>query len=112
LHSYFLASSPGMVTTEVYTLSLHVALPIYLKSVRPQGTLSQYVSSDTQALGLVLEGATGIPLQDYMKDRLWSKLGAETDAFWIRSEEHTSELQSRENLVCRLLLEKKKNAHL
>src|SRR5690606_40562108 len=29
----------------------------------------------------------------------------------IRSEEHTSELQSRENLVCRLLLEKKKNTH-
>src|SRR5690606_16574160 len=29
----------------------------------------------------------------------------------IRSEEHTSELQSRENLVCRLLLEKKKNRH-
>src|SRR5690606_39503087 len=29
-------------------------------------------------------------------------------ALWIRSEEHTSELQSRENLVCRLLLEKKK----
>src|SRR5436309_10038267 len=31
-------------------------------------------------------------------------------AFWMRSEEHTSELQSRENLVCRLLLEKK-NRH-
>src|SRR5690606_4282890 len=30
---------------------------------------------------------------------------------WSRSEEHTSELQSRENLVCRLLLEKKKNQH-
>src|SRR6266511_3729077 len=30
---------------------------------------------------------------------------------WRRSEEHTSELQSRENLVCRLLLEKKKNDH-
>src|SRR5690606_41478208 len=29
-------------------------------------------------------------------------------AIWLRSEEHTSELQSRENLVCRLLLEKKK----
>src|SRR5690606_40080690 len=29
--------------------------------------------------------------------------------FWLRSEEHTSELQSRENLVCRLLLEKKKH---
>src|SRR5690606_40361407 len=30
------------------------------------------------------------------------------DQLWVRSEEHTSELQSRENLVCRLLLEKKK----
>src|SRR5256886_6120297 len=30
-------------------------------------------------------------------------------AFWLRSEEHTSELQSQSNLVCRLLLEKKKN---
>src|SRR5690606_42030040 len=34
---------------------------------------------------------------------------AEVDAVRIRSEEHTSELQSRENLVCRLLLEKKKD---
>src|SRR5690606_40835896 len=33
---------------------------------------------------------------------------SEGDSFFIRSEEHTSELQSRENLVCRLLLEKKK----
>src|SRR2546427_8577873 len=31
---------------------------------------------------------------------------------WGRSEEHTSELQSQSNLVCRLLLEKKKNKHL
>src|SRR3712207_8145199 len=30
-------------------------------------------------------------------------------SFWFRSEEHTSELQSRQYLVCRLLLEKKKN---
>src|SRR2546429_6257940 len=35
--------------------------------------------------------------------RLWK--------FWVRSEEHTSELQSRLHLVCRLLLEKKKNAY-
>src|SRR5690606_40926453 len=33
---------------------------------------------------------------------------ADTDRARVRSEEHTSELQSRENLVCRLLLEKKK----
>src|SRR5690606_39869858 len=32
-----------------------------------------------------------------------------TERSWMRSEEHTSELQSRENLVCRLLLEKKNN---
>src|SRR6266700_3129242 len=40
--------------------------------------------------------------------RGWSPYGG---LFWdgVRSEEHTSELQSRENLVCRLLLEKKKN---
>src|SRR2546430_4020224 len=34
------------------------------------------------------------------------------DAGWNRSEEHTSELQSQSNLVCRLLLEKKNNPHL
>lgn len=54
----------------------------HLKNERPQGTLSHYVSADTQVLGLVLEGATGIPFQDYMKDKLWSKLGAEADAYW------------------------------
>src|SRR5436309_5052245 len=40
---------------------------------------------------------------------LASKLTPLNDAFPSRSEEHTSELQSRENLVCRLLLEKKNN---
>src|SRR5690606_40854418 len=46
----------------------------------------------------------------------WAGLGRRSPAlalamtlFLLRSEEHTSELQSRENLVCRLLLEKKKN---
>src|SRR5690606_40315028 len=38
----------------------------------------------------------------------WSEYISENQTFVIRSEEHTSELQSRENLVCRLLLEKKK----
>src|SRR5690606_41934466 len=36
------------------------------------------------------------------------RLGVSSEPIWMRSEEHTSELQSRENLVCRLLLEKKK----
>ncbi|MEJ5020100.1 serine hydrolase [Ochrobactrum vermis] len=55
----------------------------HLKNERPQGTDSHYVSADTQVLGLVLEGATGIPLQNYFEDRLWSKLGAEADAYWL-----------------------------
>src|SRR5690606_39369141 len=38
----------------------------------------------------------------------WAIVKGEENMFRVRSEEHTSELQSRENLVCRLLLEKKK----
>ncbi|MEJ5081683.1 MULTISPECIES: serine hydrolase domain-containing protein [unclassified Ochrobactrum] len=55
----------------------------HLKNERPQGTVNQYVSADTQVLGMVLEGATGVPLQKYFEDRLWSKLGAEADAYWL-----------------------------
>src|SRR2546430_11568775 len=65
-------------TTEIYTLSLHDALPISLA-----GRL------------WVNEGDT-------------VKFGQFPEA-QLRSEEHTSELQSQSNLVCRLLLEKKKN---
>src|SRR5258706_11937705 len=47
------------------------------------------------------EGVAGKhPIQYHHEDERW---------YWIRSEEHTSELQSLTNLVCRLLLEKKKN---
>src|SRR6266700_5987059 len=55
------------------------------------------------------ENAEGIDLnRQYLQPR-----AAETVAHigWLRSEEHTSELQSRENLVCRLLLEKKKKTN-
>src|SRR6202041_4216152 len=61
-------------TTEIYTLSLHDALPIS----RPLGGLNN------------------------------SRLELQHDSRRERSEEHTSELQSHVNLVCRLLLEKKK----
>src|SRR3712207_7859406 len=77
-------------TTEIYTLSLHDALPIYFQRVgmeiawfgdgqeesRPYNELPQYFLRNGRD---------------------------------FRSEEHTSELQSRQYLVCRLLLEKKKN---
>src|SRR5690606_41335282 len=49
-------------------------------------------------------------LPDLRADRRWRLAGARHKSIEdSRSEEHTSELQSRENLVCRLLLEKKKN---
>src|SRR2546422_3633358 len=77
-------------TTEIYTLSLHDALPI----------------------------SSAVPL--FSPSRPWSKQNCLTRAIFClstgelpnsaadRSEEHTSELQSRLHLVCRLLLEKKK----
>src|SRR2546430_10293447 len=72
-------------TTEIYTLSLHDALPISAR-VRQHR----------------LEGATcGTQRQARCRRRAPRRRG--------RSEEHTSELQSQSNLVCRLLLEKKKN---
>src|SRR2546422_11744670 len=73
-------------TTEIYTLSLHDALPILGKVLRH------------------LVASLGEP-HDLEQLR-----GALRDPFLLllRSEEHTSELQSRLHLVCRLLLEKKK----
>src|SRR2546425_10075867 len=70
-------------TTEIYTLSLHDALPIYY-------------DVDGQCAAALLT-------------RVLRSVGAQVQAFVPhRSEEHTSELQSLAYLVCRLLLEKKK----
>lgn len=66
-----------MLTGSVVDFTAH------LKNKVPQGTVNQYVSADTQVLALVLEGATGVPFQKYFGDRLWSKLGAEADAYWL-----------------------------
>src|SRR2546422_4586149 len=77
-------------TTEIYTLSLHDALPI--SAARP--TVERNVSD----LAIHREGET-----------LLFECGEGTQRQMMRrSEEHTSELQSRLHLVCRLLLEKKK----
>lgn len=56
-----------------------------LPSARTPGTYNDYISSDTIALGLVLEAATGRQLDQYMQDRLWAPMGAEADAFWNTS---------------------------
>src|SRR3712207_7498255 len=89
-------------TTEIYTLSLHDALPIF--EVEPealpvpdglQGRLRRPVVVGNLA-GVHLVGEPDADLLEDVEDRV------------PRSEEHTSELQSRQYLVCRLLLEKKK----
>src|SRR3712207_9016394 len=80
-------------TTEIYTLSLHDALPILV----PQdiGEQRDRVTAGRQAGE---RGGDGVEGRPFIPAR-------EAEA---RSEEHTSELQSRQYLVCRLLLEKKK----
>ena len=56
-----------------------------LESLREPGSFNDYISSDSIALGLVLEGATGLPLDEYLETRLWGPMGAEADAFWSTS---------------------------
>src|SRR5438105_10786229 len=88
----FLFSDPA--TTEIYTLSLHDALPILSNDseqivtawMRPMNPTSRIVAAIITSMMLIPR---------------WGSLRR-------RSEEHTSELQSRVDLVCRLLLEKKK----
>src|SRR3712207_8660727 len=82
-------------TTEIYTLSLHDALPIY-----PNAS-SEFVEGNPS---LSHEPAN---VADAHVDPRCSLLDGQHLVH--RSEEHTSELQSRQYLVCRLLLEKKKN---
>src|SRR3712207_7389794 len=94
-------------TTEIYTLSLHDALPIY-----PTDTPLVYKCKAVRSLELTpFIEAIGGTKKDRNKDYAYSfKLNCRDTKLPIisRSEEHTSELQSRQYLVCRLLLEKKK----
>src|SRR5260370_8186052 len=82
-------------TTEIYTLSLHDALPIYLASF-----ICQALCKCCR-----IRGSSESPSRCMRSNFLPTKFDRiQRDG---RSEEHTSELQSHLNLVCRLLLEKK-----
>src|SRR2546421_11919333 len=84
-------------TTEIYTLSLHDALPIF-------EILSEHIHDQRfiRLMRALLDAG-------YMEDWRWNQtLSGVPQGGIVRSEEHTSELQSRSDLVCRLLLEKKK----
>ncbi|GAA6153485.1 serine hydrolase domain-containing protein [Pseudoteredinibacter isoporae] len=47
------------------------------------GTRRLYVSIDTQVLGMILREATGQSISDYMQEKLWQPMGAESDAYWV-----------------------------
>src|SRR2546430_17726747 len=84
-------------TTEIYTLSLHDALPI----CEAQWSLHTF---ETRVNDLIAFDSSFRPAN--IETAVIR--GAEGQVSARRSEEHTSELQSQSNLVCRLLLEKKK----
>src|ERR1019366_5020053 len=88
-------------TTEIYTLSLHDALPICdrglpLPVAGPGLALLQEISERSEEHTSELQSLTNLVCRLLLEKKT------------CRSEEHTSELQSLTNLVCRLLLEKNK----
>src|SRR3712207_7113758 len=96
-------------TTEIYTLSLHDALPICLRPPRRGGPhvdarLRQHARVQPRRAPLAAARPSGRAARQPRPLLRHALAGARP-----RSEEHTSELQSRQYLVCRLLLEKKKN---
>src|SRR5690554_7551454 len=83
-------------TNNIYTLSLHDALPISFFNEQGRLLLLQTLADMALVLGV------GLCLEWLLRRLLRRSMQS------LRSEEHTSELQSRPHLVCRLLLEKKK----
>src|SRR5206468_11874241 len=95
MHRAYFVSNNISSAAEIYTLSLHDALPI---------SAGQWVRLEVPASQVGLEGQTlnGLAFTLFNGRATWDHAGKVT-----RSEEHTSELQSRSELVCRLPLEKK-----
>src|SRR5258707_11999789 len=82
-------------TTEIYTLSLHDALPI--SQLDLEFLVADRIATDQHAAVDVVADVGARAARPPALEQV------------LRSEEHTSELQSRQYLVCRLLLEKKKS---
>src|SRR5690606_42113247 len=102
----------GPATTQIYPLSLHDALPISGRiRRRRRPSLEQHLQRLAGGGEGERAGDMGGRAQAGPAVHLQRCVGAQLRAYAadaaVRSEEHTSELQSRENLVCRLLLEKK-----
>src|SRR5690606_41092694 len=102
-----LVASHRPAATNIYTLSLHDALPIFCLG---QAQWDERALRMRQWQDQAAETQSCIDMLDRGGlERMFPAVQWGTE---VRSEEHTSELQSRENLVCRLLLEKKnRSAH-
>src|SRR5207249_11523325 len=98
--SYRLFSFNATATPHIYTLSLHDALPI-------SHELSELLGETEFSERLTRRRGTIRAIEERILRRQMFTVAALKVS--LRSEEHTSELQSRFDLVCRLLLEKKKN---
>src|SRR5258708_39899110 len=94
-------------TTEIYTLSLHDALPIFIEVYEPKCRFKDREESFHVCRCSKL-GSIAQCTYRASAPAAAAKAGVR---YLRRSEEHTSELQSPDHLVCRLLLEKKK-AHV
>src|SRR5690606_39682296 len=96
----------------LYPLSLHDALPILLEfgpDDAPEFMAARAALRDNDIDHQLFDAATASARFGFVMPTHWSACLAPDSGYLrvqARSEEHTSELQSRENLVCRLLLEK------
>src|SRR5204863_9642438 len=95
---------PDTATTGIYTLSLHDALPILPILLVAAGALGLAVKPLMNAISRSHERRA----DNYALEMTKNPSAFISAMRRLRSEEHTSELQSRRDLVCRLLLEKKK----
>src|SRR5207247_10003127 len=105
-------SYSDLLTTNTYTLSLHDALPIYDRDgpqLQTRGGQPQQVRGDPIELAHQhpddLGPGRGLDPEQPLHRQAVAQLVEERRQVVGRSEEHTSELQSRVDLVCRLLLE-------
>src|SRR5690606_41767583 len=102
--SLFLDPPPS----DYYTLSLHDALPISQTKSSLRSVMSLRQQAENFAQENLKRGKVRNPVLRYIQKQRIKREYIRSYRATLRSEEHTSELQSRENLVCRLLLEKKK----
>jgi CubicO group peptidase (beta-lactamase class C family) len=73
---------------------LAAAAKVITDRVAPQGALFNYASAETQMLGLVVRAATGQTLCQYVSDKLWKPMGAESRATWLTFPNESVEMAS------------------